>query len=255
MGSPPADAADLTALALLPACLAALLASAWWWRLSGRRPMDAAGPVDTLGLARQRGRAPRGKAHFRPQLFYQRVLPEHMVPVKLEIRMGMSGDGVNLARLPPAAGADDVPADGDYARSQATFCDDAESEAGGDGDTVGSLLAAAATWGDAARIRHILSSCYCTLHHGSTALAEAAAAGHVPAIEALLEAGAPPLARVNGKCSLQRCESQEAAQAILRRLDPSDEAARAEVKLAAEAAQAAELGRLARCLREFLGLV
>lgn len=147
------------------------------------------------------------------------VLPEHEVSVALEIRLGMSGDGVNWARLKSGA-VDEVPGDGDYARSCAHVVLDSESR--GDGTAVSAILRAAATWGDdPARIRSVLCSCYCTANCCSEALAEAAACGHAEAVLALLDAGAPPrsvAATRFGKTPLHlACEGghEPAAKALL----------------------------------------
>lgn len=204
--------------------------------------------------------SPRGKVYFRPQLFYQRVLPEHIVPLDCEIRLNMSEDGENWARLKVGAETQ-VPTDGEYARSCAVVVADTDSR--GDEEAVTAMLRAASTWGDARRIRAILSSCYCTARCCSKALAEAAACGHDEAVEVLLGAGAPLFETTrNGKSPLHlACEAGH--EAVARKLLQFASSARLGGAVtmmtdcddagctAVELAVANELGTMARRLREY----
>ncbi len=206
--------------------------------------------------------APRGKVHFRPQLFYQRVLPEHIVStVDCEIRLDVSGSGDTWARLKVATDTE-VSADGEYASSCAVMVPDADSP--GDEIAVAAVLRAASTWGDAERIRAVLSSCYCTARCCSEALAEASACGHDEAVESLLNAGAPlfETARTGKSVLHLACEAgheavakmllchaakQKQAPGVLDLLSRCDDTGRT----AFEAAVANELGVMAQRLQKY----
>jgi hypothetical protein len=224
-----------------------------WLFGGGGAPQAAAEVTDVRSAA-----PPRGKVHFRPQLFFQRVMPEHVVDMGCEIRLSMAGDGHNSARL---RSGEEVAADGEYARSCAVMVADAESR--GDEAAVAAVLRAASTWGDAARVRAVLSSCYCTPRCCSEALAEAAACGHDEAVQVLLDAGAPLFETVRtGKTPLHlACEGghEAAARVLLRHaaatrqgggdklMGDRDDAGRTAVELA----QANEMGPMGRRLQGF----
>lgn len=227
------------------------------WLFGGGRGTDAA-----ASPPRAEPVAPRGKVHFRPQLFYQRVLPEHIVSAPdCEIRLDISGGGNTWARL-KAATSTEVPADGEYARSCAVLVSDADSP--GDETAVAAVLRAAATWGDPRRVRAILSSCYCTARCCSEALAEASACGHVEVVEALLVAGAPLFESARtGKSALHlACEAghEAVARTLLFRASKTRQDGARELmvacdetgRTAVEAAVANELNTMAQRLHKYV---
>ena len=224
------------------------------WLFGGGRGTVAARPPRAEPVA------PRGKVHFRPQLFYQRVLPEHIVSASdCEIRLDISGDGNTWARLKAAPAGIEVPTDGEYARSCAVLVSDAYSP--GDETAAAAVLRAAATWGDAGRVRAILSSCYCTARCCSEAVAEASACGHVEAVEALLVAGVPLFENTwTGKSALHlACEAghEAVARTLLFRASKTRQGGALELlvgcdeagRTAVEAAVANELDKMAQRLQ------
>lgn len=204
--------------------------------------------------------APRGKVHFRPQLFYQRVLPEHIVStVDCEIRLDTS-TGDTWARLKVKTDTE-VSADGEYARSCAVMVPDADSP--GDEAAVAAVLRAASTWGDVGRIQAILSSCYCTARCCSEALAEASACGHDEAVKSLLTAGAPLFQTARTGKSVLHLACEAGHEAVAKRLlcHAAEEKQGGGLDLlsrcddtgrtAIEVAVASELGAMARRLQKY----
>lgn len=164
-------------------------------------------------------RLPNGRVGFRPQLFWQEILPEHVVGSDLEIRMGVGAlsDGKSYARLKRAV-ADSSEADisetGRYAKAQQCI---SENSPYNDRGPLREIFCAAATWGDVERIKLLLSSCYVTQDAGSAALLEAAANGHGNCVEVLLQAGATLANTTHGKTALHAaCQGghEKAAMAI-----------------------------------------
>lgn len=157
------------------------------------------------------------KLTFRPQLFWQEVLPEHAVadPGSLQFECNMS-TGRNYCRVPSAR---DVAADGAYARSVARCIADAECPCGEEALVARALREAATFAGDAAPLQHLLSSTYCTRAALQGALQEACRANHVGGVELLLHANADIRAQPGGKTALHvACEQgcEEAARALVR---------------------------------------
>ena len=81
-------------------------------------------PIDAL-LGRSVGGLGGQKLRFRPQLFWQEVLPEHVASSCLQFHMDWSS-GRNFARQPGDA---EVPSNGGYARSVARAVEGSVSEA------------------------------------------------------------------------------------------------------------------------------
>lgn len=115
---------------------------------------------------------PRGKMYFRPSEAWQEVLPEHVLPNGLELRMDFD-TGRNYARL--------MPGQVDTARNQ------------GDEAVVSKHLLDAATWNKPDCMRQVIGSCY---WHGdmlTLPLCEVAERGHMDVCQVLLRANADPL--------------------------------------------------------------
>ena len=202
--------------------LLGLLAVALWvcWGKRQQQPLHSAraGHHRIHRMQRDgRMRLPAGRMAFRPQLFWQEVLPEHVVGTSLEIRMGVGelSDGKNYARLKaPADGGQAVAADGGYAAAQARLV---EASPHGDEDVVSEAVSASATWGDAKRMSLLLGSCYVTEAAGTAALSEASANGHQEVVALLLKAGAKAGSLAyHGKTALHRaCENGHEAIATM----------------------------------------
>ena len=120
---------------------------------------------------------------FRPQLFWQEILPEQAAAASLQFHCDMA-TGRNFARLP--TDTEPPSASGTFARSVAVAVANADVE---DGETkiVTRALREAATFDGA--LQHLLSSCYCRMSALQPALVEAARRDHVANVELLLFAG------------------------------------------------------------------
>ena len=147
---------------------------------------------------------------FRPQLFWQEVLPEHIADASLQFEADFAS-GKNYARI--ASGDKTYAADGALARSTAVALEDVGADAP-DAEAVGRALRAAVTWGDPAKLRHLLSSCYCGVPHLGGALHEAAARGEQECIEVLLSAKAKPTV-VGAPLYVSDTDDERAAQCTL----------------------------------------
>ena len=113
-------------------------------------------PASAL-LGRSVGGLGGRKLTFRPQLFWQEVLPEHKCSSTLQFECDIE-TGKNFARLPVG---DAVPADGSYARSVAVAVP-APDVPPGEASMVERALREAATFaGSATPLQHLLSSLYC----------------------------------------------------------------------------------------------
>ena len=138
------------------------------------------------------------KLRFRPQLFWQEVLPEHIVASRhLQFHCDMAS-GRNFARLPADA---EYPPDGEYALSMAHAVSDEDADPAA-AHVARALREAAAFQDSVAALRHLLSSCYCTRDNISEALVEAARQGNLDGVQLLLRAGGDPAATPNGKTAL-----------------------------------------------------
>eukprot|EP00928_Gymnodinium_smaydae_P055154 TRINITY_DN38750_c0_g1_i1.p1 TRINITY_DN38750_c0_g1~~TRINITY_DN38750_c0_g1_i1.p1 ORF type:complete len:320 (-),score=49.38 TRINITY_DN38750_c0_g1_i1:70-990(-) len=121
---------------------------------------------------------PRGKVYFKPTEVYQEVLPEHVLPNGLELRMDFE-TGKNFARL------------------QSGTIDEASARGHSYSDepTVVEHLCDAATWGRPDRVRQLLGTCYYRLEALTVPLCEASSRGHLDVCEVLLRRRADPLGR------------------------------------------------------------
>ena len=214
--------------------------------VDGRRGLaDGLPPSALLGRSVS-GLAGR-KLRFRPQLFWQEVLPEHAASSSLQFHCDLSS-GRNFARVPSDA---EYSADGSHARAQARAVDDAEAEPS-EVEAVGRALREAATFEDVLPLQHLLLSCYATVRALEGALCEACRRGHAAAAELLLRAGADPRAQPDGKSALS-CACGEGHEEVARLLLSAD-AELLELPDAAggrsplEAARDADLGAMARRL-------
>ena len=159
------------------------------------------------------------KLRFRPQLFWQEVLAEHVVASRhLQFHCDMAS-GRNLARLPADA---EYPPDGEYAISMAHAVSDSDADPAP--THVSRALREAATFQDSVTpLRHLLSSCYCTRANISEALVEAARQGNLEGVKLLLRAGGDPAATPNGKTALHSAveEGHEHVARALISADPT----------------------------------
>ena len=128
------------------------------------------------------------KLRFRPQLFWQEVLPEHAVSASLEVHFDLAS-GRNFARHPGGAA---VAANGSYARSVAKAV--ADDEVAPDEARLASRAlreaAQSCAADDVAALMHILCSCYCNRAALDEALCEASRLNCPAAVQLLLEGGA-----------------------------------------------------------------
>lgn len=188
---------------------------------------------------------------FRPQLFWQQVLPEQAASSSLTFHFDMA-TGRNFARLPANA---EYAADGALAQAQAKCVPDADADPG-EADVVGRALREAATFGDdIGPLQHLLSSCYCTRGSLEGALLEASRRGNTDGVTLLLRAGADPAAQPEGKTALHAACEEGHEPAARRLLAGWPEAAAAKSlidgRTPLEAARAADLGIMARRLEAY----
>ena len=227
---------------------------------------DAPLPIDALlGRSVSAGLGGR-KLCFRPQLFWQEVLPEHAVSSSLQFHCDLAS-GRNFARLPARAGSDgavaEVAATGSYARSVARAVADAEVPDAEEERLVGrALRETVQRCGDgddvAVAMTHLLCSCYCSRCALEEALCEAAKHDRPRAAEVLLAAGARPNAQPEGlgKSALHvACaEGAEAVARLLVAAEPTAAHAPAPSlsgRTPLQVARDADLGGLARRLEQY----
>ena len=186
------------------------------------------------------------KLRFRAQLFWQEILPEHVVSSRhLQFHCDLSS-GRNFGRLPTDTSYDP---DGDYAVSMARAVPDADAQP--EDVRVSRALRETAAFQDSAKaLRHLLSSCYCTRESLAEALCEAARQGDYESVELLLNAGADPCAVPQGKSALHCAvdEGHEAVARVLISADPSTLSVACNGRTPLELAQARDLASLARRL-------
>ncbi|KAL1496432.1 hypothetical protein AB1Y20_016387 [Prymnesium parvum] len=179
---------------------------------------------------------PFGRMRFRPQLFWQELLPQHVADASLQFHADLSS-GKTYARLPSDT---TYAADGALAAAAAVALP-AVDEREHDFDAVSLALRAAAAWGDARRLTQLLCSCHCGVAHLAGALHEAAARGEAECVRRLLAAGARAEERRGGRTALHAaCEAAgEEAAALLLAACPAlagerDERGRTPLELAVE---------------------
>lgn len=196
---------------------------------------------------------------FRPQPWWQEVLPQHVAPPGLQYRLdvGAGGKAATFVRAPPPAGTDweGVAADpaSNFAVDRSVCVPDADTD-DAEQSVVAEELRAAASWDDPARLRRLFASCHCTPAACEPAVCEAAAQGHEASLSELLRAGAPAGAWEAGRTALHAAVAagqSGSARLLLARCAPADAAAvDAKGRSCAEIARAADLGRLAREIQE-----
>lgn len=192
------------------------------------------------------------KVRFRPQLFYQEVLPQHVATADLHFHAALD-TGKTYARVPTDR---EYAADGALARAAARAVSERDA-AGEDQRVLSRALREAATWRDVRALQHLLSSTYCTVAALEEALCEAAAQGHTEHVLLLLDAGAVARAQPAGKSALHlACEqgAEDCAHALLS-AEPQLLQLRADVGglTPLEVARANDLGGMARRLAEAFG--
>lgn len=158
------------------------------------------------------------KLRFRPQLFWQELLPEHVVSSRhLQFNCDMA-TGRNYARLPSETS---YSAHGEYAFSMAHAVPDTDADPAA--AHVARALREAATFQESLTpLRHLISSCYCTRDTLAEALTEVARQGNIEGCELLLRAGADPRATPHGKTALHVAveEGHEPVARALAKADP-----------------------------------
>jgi hypothetical protein len=144
-----------------------------------------------------------GKLFFRPQFFWQEVLPEHVLDVPwLEKGKLVDDEKRTFAREQnatfPALGdtltqvnASELLADNDPKIIAAAVCVD---EAREDEASVAKIVRSVCTWGDLAKLRRLLTSAFVPPRACDGAMCEAARLGHREVVEDLLRAGASAVA-------------------------------------------------------------
>ena len=205
-------------------------------------------PIDAL-LGRSMGGLSGRMLRFRPQLFWQEVLPEQAASSQLEFHCHME-TGRNFARLPTGK---DVSSSGGFARSTAVAVADADVEPA-EAQVVTRALREAATFDGA--LMHLLTSCYCTRASLQPALIEASRHNHVENVKLLLAAGASASAQPDGKSALHvACESghEEVARALVAAEPTSISCSSAVLggKSPLEVAREQDMGGLARRLEQY----
>ncbi len=187
------------------------------------------------------------KLKFRPQLFWQEVLPEHVVASRhLQFHCDMQ-TGRNYARLPAEKS---YSAHGEYALSMARAVNDEDADEPTAAHVARALREAATFQESAAPLQHLLSSCYCTRNALAEALTEVARQGNVQSLELLLRAGADPRAAPHGKTALHIAveEGHEQAARALVTTDPSSLALECHGRTPVELARERDMAGFARRL-------
>jgi len=197
------------------------------------------------------------KLRFRPQLFWQELLPEHVVSSRhLQFNCDMA-TGRNYARLPSETS---YSAHGEYAFSMAHAVPDADADPAAATHVARALREAATFQESLTSLRHLISSCYCTRDTLAEALTEVARQGNIEGCELLLRAGADPRATPHGKTALHVAveEGHEPVAHALAKADPSTIAIECygctPVKLARERDMAGLARRLEAHAQEALNL-
>ena len=154
--------------------------------------------VDTLSVMK----SSRPHVYFRPALFYQPMLDDHVADAGLEFRINFSS-GLKEARFQPPgarlAAIDDGDTTGrleDAKRSQLALVP--AQLAREDTTAVSKMLSAAATWGEPEKVAALIRTCYVTQEAAWPALLEASTRGFEEVVRVLLEAGTQPTAVAEG---------------------------------------------------------
>lgn len=217
--------------------------------------MSHTGRVPPALLGRSVGGLGGHKLRFRPQLFWQEVLPEQACTNDLQFHFDME-TGRNFARLPTDV-AEPPPPDGAFAHKQARSVPDWEADSGEAAFVGRALRELSAIHGDVSHLRHCLSSCFCTVGSLQPALCEAARHDNTDAVTLLLRANAEPSAQPVhiGKSALHvACESgSESAARLLIAADPAGITLMSLVNgvTAIEMARANDLSSMARRLEAY----
>jgi hypothetical protein len=190
------------------------------------------------------------KLRFRPQLFWQQVLPEQAASSDLNFHFDLA-TGDNFARIPSDK---EYSASGALARAaaRAVADDDASEE---ETELVARALREAATFaGDAGPLQHLLSSCHCTRRALEGALCEASRRNHLAGVELLLAAGADPRTQPDGKTALHcACEEgNEEVATVLLRADAGLATVTCGGRTALELARDMDFGGIARRLAKLI---
>jgi hypothetical protein len=153
------------------------------------RKEDGVDVSDLKGLPRG-GKLGPGRFLFRPQVFWQQILPEHVVPGQCEFKVGLGEDSRNFARIPN----DILGNPGVLPEDSKQLIDAATCVAQGEDDEmeIAKVIRSAAGWGDHIKIRRLLASCFIPSRACSGALCDASLSGHEKVVEELLRAKAAP---------------------------------------------------------------
>ena len=189
---------------------------------------------------------PPGYCDFRPQLFYQEVMPWHIASSSLEFKMNMT-TGVNEARFPNDANLES-PGSEEALQSamnnatrliDSTDEDDEKKKMDNASSEVSKRLCNAVTWQDSQQVAYILRSCYVTQGAALPALIEASSQGVEECAKVLIGAGTSASALVsftsckknalhvaceNGheSCAMILIDSMKSYDAIFQRTVPSN---------------------------------
>ena len=153
---------------------------------------DADGDQDLVDcrICRAPGELGPGQMYFRPAIVYQELIPgAHVCDGQLEFKMNFT-TGKNMARFGSGTIESGSARHAEVLARQLTVVPDREAR--NDSAALGARLDAAASFGDADVVAHLVRTCYVTAALASRALAEASREGHEAAAEALIAAGADP---------------------------------------------------------------
>lgn len=207
-------------------------------------------------LGRSVGGLSGRKLTFRPQLFWQEVLPEHAVAANLQFECDFES-GKNFARQPPSDPDETIPADGTYALSVARCVSDDKVPSPADAALATRALREAAAVADEDTVlRHLLSSCYCPRSALGPALSECASRDNAAGVALLLAAGADPRAPSDGKTALHvACERgcENAARALITAACDTVRVLSLDGRTPLQAARECDHGPLARRLEALAG--
>lgn len=165
---------------------------------------------------------------FRPQIYYQKIEPWHIVGSSLDFKMDFT-TGENYAKFISDVNTEDVDSERMDQHLASTTKLVPLSMAQNDEAAIVGRLTAAASWGDHHMIGHIIRSCYVTENCALPALAASCAGGFDGCVGILLAAGLSPTSRIapTGKNSFHiACENgqEKCAELLIEAMTNGDDA-------------------------------